>query len=228
MRRGLWGYHWAWALALMFFALVCAATSARAGASAASKAQPPQSTQGTTTPHAATPQGASSPQSTRASASTSQTPPDALHYITVTFDYDFTKTPPCSTSKKHAVHPCAGQFSIFETTNGTSQRHRILLFNVPLPPYPQGVVKGITLKSPQKIDLVLGWHKLGVAAMDPIGWESTLQFCDSCATWINVQAGPTTTTSVPAPGSSVTPPGVTPPSSATPTATPTPARSPSH
>ena len=233
MRRGLEGYQGAWALVVIFAALVCAAASAGADASAAREAQAPRNGQGTSSQLDATqpapPQGASSQQTTQSSTSTSQSsPPDALHFITVTFDYDFTLTRPCSTSTKHPVHPCVSQFSIFEVTNGTSKKHRVFLFDVPLPAKPQGIVKGIRQQSPNQIDLVLGWHKLGVAAIDTDGWESTLNFCASCATWINVQAGPTATPSVPAPGSSVTPPGVTPPSTATPSATPTPAPAPSH
>jgi hypothetical protein len=232
MRRGLGGVYGGWALALIFAALACAPNSARADASAAGgESQPAQSGQGSasqkTAPQPAPPQGASSQQTTQPSTAASQSsnsqsspPPDALHFITVTFDYDFSLTRPCSTSTKHPVHPCASQFSVFEVTNGTSKKHRVFLFNVPLPAKPQGIVKGIRQQSPNQIDLVLGWHKLGVAAIDTDGWESTLNFCASCATWINVQAGPTPTPSVPAPGSSVTPPGVTPPSSTTPNSTP--------
>ena len=223
MRRGSGGGYGGWALALMFCALMCAATVARAETSSTSKAQTPRGGQGTTAQQAtstqpAPPQGTSSQQTTP-SSDTQSSPPDALHFITVTFDYDFTKTPPCSTKKP--VHPCADHFSIFETTNGTKKKYRVPLFDVPLPAKPQGK-KTVTQKSPQQIDLVLGWHKLSVAAVDPVNGDSTLYFCDSCATWIWVQVGPTPTPSTPVPGSSTMPPGVTPPSS-TPNSTPAPA-----
>jgi hypothetical protein len=132
-----------------------------------------------------------------------------LHYITVTFDYDFTKTPACAA--KNPANPCVSQFAIFETTAGEGKGQPIFLFNVPLPPKPKGVVNGITQQSPAQIDFVLGWHRLGVAALVLNGRKSTLRFCDSCATWINVQTGPSLTPSTPAPGSSTTPPATLPP-----------------
>jgi len=161
---------------------------------------------------------ASPPSSTQSAAqSPDQAPPQrASHYITVTFDYDFSKTPPCAA--KNPANPCVSEFAIFETTAGERKEQRIPLFNVPVPPNSKGVVKGITQQSPKQYDFVLGWHRLGVAALVLNGRKSSLKFCDSCATWIYVQAGPTTTPSVPAPGNSTTPP----PTPPTPPAPPTP------
>ena len=161
---------------------------------------------------------ASPPSSTQSAAqSPDQAPPQrASHYITVTFDYDFSKTPPCAA--KNPANPCVLEFAIFETTAGERKEQRIPLFNVPVPPNSKGVVKGITQQSPKQYDFVLGWHRLGVAALVLNGRKSSLKFCDSCATWIYVQAGPTTTPSVPAPGNSTTPP----PTPPTPPAPPTP------
>ena len=159
---------------------------------------------------------ASPPSSTQSAAqSPDQAPPQrASHYITVTFDYDFSKTPPCAA--KNPANPCVSEFAIFETTAGERKEQRIPLFNVPVPPNSKGVVKGITQQSPKQYDFVLGWHRLGVAALVLNGRKSSLKFCDSCATWIYVQAGPTTTPSVPAPGNSTTPPATPPPASAPP------------
>jgi hypothetical protein len=148
-----------------------------------------------------------------------QTPPsDAWHCVTVTFDYDFSKTPPCPTTKP--VHPCADHFSIFETTAGLGKDERIPLFEVPLPPKPKRVVTRITQQSPKQIDFELGWHKLCVAALDVNGRKSTLRFCDSCGTWIWVQAGPTPTPSTPTQCSSTSPPATPPPAPAPPPANP--------
>lgn len=224
MRRGLGGVYRGWALAFICFAPICAAKIARAETSSIGKAQAPQSgqgitTQGTTATQPAPPQATSSQQSTQSSDSQSSQPPFALHFITVTFDYDFAKTPPCS--KKKPVHPCVDHFSIFETTAGTKKKYRVPLFDVPLPSQPQGK-KTVSQQSPQQINFVLGWHKLGVAAVDPLNGESTLHFCMSCATWIWVQVGPTPTPSIPAPGSSVMPPDVTPPATSGPSTTPAP------
>ena len=138
-----------------------------------------------------------------------QTPPtDAWHCITVSFEYDFSKTPPCAGSKPK--HPCVAQFAIYETTAGTNKKNRVFLFYVPLPVKQSGAVQ-VTGESPKQIDFVLGWHKLGVGALDETGKDSHMKFCDSCATWIDVEAGPTPTPSAPAPGSSTTPPATPPP-----------------
>jgi len=138
-----------------------------------------------------------------------QTPPtDAWHCITVQFEYDFSKTPPCTGSKPK--HPCVAQFAIYETTAGTNKKNRVFLFYVPLPVKQSGTVQ-VTGESPKQIDFVLGWHKLGVGALDETGKDSHMKFCDSCATWIDVEAGPTPTPSAPAPGSSTTPPATPPP-----------------
>jgi hypothetical protein len=163
-------------------------------------------------------QASSSAQSTAPSSGQNapqQTPPaDAWHCITVQFQYDFSKTPPCAGSKPK--HPCVAQFAIYETTAGTNKKHRIFLFYVPLPAKPSGVVQ-VTGESPKQIDFVLGAHKLSVGALDDTGKDSHMKFCDSCATWINVQAGPTPAPSTPAPGTSDAPPGSSPPSPPAPT-----------
>ena len=143
---------------------------------------------------------------------------DAWHCITVTFAYDFTKTPPCAAVKP--VHPCVAQFGIYETTAGMNKTNALPLFNVPLPPNPKGVVTGITLQSPKPIDLALGWHRLCVAALDTSGLNSLRRSCPTCGTWIYVQSGPTPTPSISVPCNSSTPPATSPPAS--PPATPPP------
>jgi hypothetical protein len=137
--------------------------------------------------------------------------PDAWHCITVTFNYDFTKTPPCSAAKP--VHPCVAQFGIYETTAGMNKANARPLFNVPLPPNPKGVVTGITLQSPKPIDLALGWHRLCVAALDNSGPSSPRRWCQTCGTWIYVQSGSTPTPSTSVPCNSPTPPATPPPAS---------------
>jgi len=194
-----------------------------AGASA-SAAQQPNSRPAAAT-SAQTPSRARSTSAPAPSQTSCQPPvnspqaPDAWHCVTVKFDYDFNKTPPCSAARP--VHPCVGQFAIYETTATTNRASKnnqpIFLFNAPLPRKRKGIVTGITRQSPAPIDLVLGWHKLCVAAVDPSGRESTLRWCQSCGTWICVQVGPTTTPSVPAPGTS-TMPSATPPCPSTPPA----------
>jgi hypothetical protein len=137
--------------------------------------------------------------------------PDAWHCITVTFAYDFKQTPPCAAAKP--VHPCVAQFGIYETTAGMNKTNAVPLFNVALPPNPKGVVTGITQQSPKPMDLALGWHRLCVAALDNRGTSSTLQWCQTCGTWIYVQSGPTPSPSTSVPCNSSTPPATPPPAS---------------
>lgn len=160
----------------------------------------------------------SSAQSQTAPQPSPQTPSHQLHFIIVNFDYDFSKTPPCSPRKPK--RPCVAQFAIYETTAGTLEKLRIFLFYVPLPAKRNGSVP-ITFQSPKQIDFVLGWHKLSVGALEDTGKGSHLKLCDSCATWIKVQVGPSPTPSTPAPGASIMPPE-TPPPASPPSASPTP------
>jgi len=140
--------------------------------------------------------------------------PDAWHCITVTFAYDFKKTPPCAGAKP--VHPCVAQFGIYETTAGMNKTNAVPLFNVALPPNPKGVVAAITQQSPKPIDLALGWHRLCVAALDNIGASSMRLWCPTCGTWIYVQSGPTPSPSTSVPCNSPTPPATPPPASTPP------------
>lgn len=140
-----------------------------------------------------------------------QPSPHARHHISVTFDWDFDKTPPCSPTKP--THPCVDRFAMYETTAGTSKQHRIFLFYVPLPEKQTGFVP-IEFQGPKQFDFVLGWHKLSVVTLDDIGNESEMMSCDSCATWVYIQTGPTLTPSKPVPGTSSAPPPEPPPTSA--------------
>lgn len=196
------------------YALILLLLAGARAVAAQQPASPTSSQTSTPTPPTSSQTSAQSPQQTVQQ----QTTPDAWHFVTVTFNYDFSKTPPCSTTKP--VHPCADHFSIFETTAGLGKDKRIPLFDVPLPAKASGAVKGITQQSPKRYDFVLGWHKLCVAALDVNGRKSTLRFCDSCGTWIYVQAGPTPTPSVPAKCSSTSPPATPPPARTPPPANP--------
>jgi len=197
--------------AAAFLAIVIAATFAPAAA--AQQSSQPTALPCPTQPSAA-PQSSALPSDTATGQPSTTTPPpsDAWHCVTVKFAYDFTKTPPCTGSKPK--HPCVAQFAIYDTTAGTGRSHRTFLFDVALPAAPSGVVP-ISGQSPKQIDFALGWHKLGVGALDDTGKDSHMKFCDSCATWVDIEAGPSSTPSAPAPGTSDAPPG-TPPSSPTP------------
>ena len=93
------------------------------------------------------------PALTSGQSNTSQPAGAAWHCITVQFEYDFSKTPPCVGSKPK--HPCVAQFAIYETTAGTKKKSRVFLFYVPLPVKQSGAVQ-VTGESPKQIDFVLG------------------------------------------------------------------------
>jgi hypothetical protein len=81
------------------------------------------------------------------SASTVQTPeqpPQAVRRtVTVTFDYNFSKYPPCSAK---VTKKCIQRFDVWEV----SADKPIFLFTIPIPPNATGIVKGITGSSPEK------------------------------------------------------------------------------
>jgi len=161
------------------------------------------------TPQPATPPLPCPTPASLASSTSAQTPgANAWHCINVKFNYDFSATPPCKGSKPK--HPCVAQFAIYNTTTGTKKKDRVFLFDVSLPANPVGVMP-IAGESPQQLNFPLGWNKLGVGALDETGKDSHMRLCDSCATWIYVQAGPTSTPSTPVSGSSLTPPSTLPP-----------------
>ena len=101
-----------------------------------------------------------------------------LHFVTVTFDYDFTRTPACSATVKKA---CVEEFVAYDISAGVE--HRTKLFEIPLPPRPVGLVHGITGKSPKKLDFESGKHLISVSAREPDGKESRHR---ACTTWIEI------------------------------------------
>jgi hypothetical protein len=120
--------------------------------------------------------------SKQASSSTqggqSATTSHGLHFVTVTFDYDFAKTPACSATVKTA---CVEEFVAYDISAGV--KHRTKLFDIPLPPKPVGLVDGITRKSPTKLDFESGKHLISVSAREPDGKESRHR---ACTTWIDI------------------------------------------
>lgn len=101
-----------------------------------------------------------------------------LHYVTVTFDYDFSRTPACS---EKVTTKCVQEFVAYDISAGV--KNRIKLFEIPLPAKAEGVVKGITGKSPTKLDFESGKHLIAVVAREPDGTESMHR---ACTTWIQI------------------------------------------
>lgn len=94
------------------------------------------------------------------------------------FNYDFTGTPACSATVKAA---CVAAFVAYDISAGV--KHRTKLFEIALPPRPIGLVRGITGKSPRKLDFESGKHLISVVAREPDGQESKHRVC---TTWIDI------------------------------------------
>jgi len=123
----------------------------------------------------ATPPASSSSSVSSAPAGTSAQP---THVVTVTFDYDFNKTPACS-AKLNTKH-CVEQFIAYDISAGA--KHPTMLFPIPLPASPVGQVKGITKAGPP-LEFEPGKHLISVSAMAPDGTHSRRSLC---TTWITI------------------------------------------
>ena len=127
------------------------------------------------------PSSSSSASSPAAGAPIQGSPPPAashgVHIVTVTFDYDFSKTPACTAKiTKH----CITQFIAYDISG--SAKNPVMLFPIPLPLKPSGPVKGITKASPP-LDFESGKHLVSVSAMSADGTHSKRSLC---TTWITI------------------------------------------
>lgn len=129
--------------------------------------------------------------------------PKGPHYISVTFSYDFGKTPPCPSSKPKL--PCVQQFAVYDITDGVANRQQ--LFIVKLPANRKGIVPAIP--GAAHVSMPSGKRLIAVTAQDPSGNESSVTSCASCTTLVIVPQPP-------APGSSAAPPAAAPASAAPP------------
>jgi hypothetical protein len=93
-------------------------------------------------------------------------PGHSLHSITVTFDYDFTRTPACT--QKVREH-CTQRFVVYDISAGYARRAK--LFVIPVPDGAKGQMHGITATGP-KLDFESGRHQIAVTAQEPSGVES--------------------------------------------------------
>jgi hypothetical protein len=99
------------------------------------------------------------------------------HVVTVAFDYDFRQTPACTA--KITTH-CVMQFIAYDIS--ASAKNPTMLFPIPLPPQPTGLVKSITKAGPP-LDFESGKHLIAVSAMSPDGSHSKRNLC---TTWITI------------------------------------------
>ncbi len=142
---------------------------------ASQKLQASATSQATPAPNPSTGQtSGQAPSSTQAEQSTTH----GLHFVTVTFDYDFGKTRACSKKVKTS---CVQEFVAYDISAGV--KHRTKLFEIRLPPKPVGLVRGITGKSPTKLDFESGRHLISVSAREADGRESKHSVC---TTWIEI------------------------------------------
>jgi hypothetical protein len=99
------------------------------------------------------------------------------HSVTITFDYDFGITPPCSDK---VVKNCVKQFVVYDISAGIQNRTK--LFSFPADPAAKGMVKGVTATSP-KLLFESGKHLISVVAQNPAEVESDVK---AAQTWIEV------------------------------------------
>jgi len=97
------------------------------------------------------------------------------HTITVTFNYDFSKTPSCSAT---VTKSCVQQFNVYDLSAGFETRTK--MFSIPVEPGQTKVVNGIKGKSPL-LAFEPGRHKLGVTAQMAGGPESPVE---ASTTWV--------------------------------------------
>jgi hypothetical protein len=117
-----------------------------------------------------------------------QSPPAApapalkMHKILVRFDYDFDRTPACSTSEQKL--PCVQRFVVYDISAGPLPSQRAQLFTIPLPPDPRGAKRGISQRSPPLL-LERGRHLIAVSAQMPD--NKTESFPAWCDAWVDVR-----------------------------------------
>jgi hypothetical protein len=112
--------------------------------------KPPARTRSSNTAPPA-PQGAQTP---------SQPPQAVMRTVTVSFNYDFSKFPPCSAT---VTKKCIQQFNVYEV----SANKPVFLFSIPVPPNAKGPVSEITGSAPKKQAFFTGPHRVGVSAKMP-------------------------------------------------------------
>ncbi len=142
-------------------ALITSVTLARVTVQSYGHSTPPMPAQSTV----------QAPARAHSAAQTQQAPQSVKRTVTVTFDYDFSKLPPCSAK---VTKKCIQQFDVWEV----SADKPIFLFTIPVPPKARGIVKGITGSAPQKRSFFPGAHRFGVSAKMPApGGESSPYQC---------------------------------------------------
>jgi len=98
-------------------------------------------------------------------------PKPSTHKIRFTFSYDFSLSPPCSST---VTEKCVQQFNFYEISRGES--NRVKLGSMPPPANAAGFVKAIT-GTTKPFLFTSGKHRVAVSAQSPDGSESDLNQC---------------------------------------------------
>jgi hypothetical protein len=162
-------------MAAMAFLAAAQASRAQSGTSAPTSAPATRPLAQALSETPGLPSGQSPPASATTGTSQPAPPAHSPHSITVSFDYDFGRTPACS---KKTTKACVQQFIVSDISAGAKQAS--MLFPIPLPANPVGAVHGIVATSP-KLDFESGRHLISVTAQGPDGKQSSV-----CTTWITI------------------------------------------
>jgi hypothetical protein len=90
----------------------------------------------------------------------------AKHKITITFDYDFSRTPACSAT---VASKCVNAFRVYDISGGAEKAFKLL--SIPAPTNAAGAVKGISGTTPLHV-FESGKQLISVTAVDAKGVES--------------------------------------------------------
>lgn len=101
------------------------------------------------------------------------------HKITVTFDYNFTRLPPCSAKVKDEKK-CVDLFVVYDASAGWNKRTQLM--TIPVPSGAQGTVKGISGTTPL-LAFEPGKHLIAVVAQTPKGVQSDP---NRCMIWVQI------------------------------------------
>ena len=93
------------------------------------------------------------------------------HKIIFTFDYDFSRVPPCSDK---VTQGCVQQFNFYDISAGTAKRFR--LASKVAPPKAKGLAKGISVTTDSFL-FNSGTHRFAATAQMADGSESDLSSC---------------------------------------------------
>lgn len=99
------------------------------------------------------------------------------HKVSITFNYDFSRTPVCPAK---TAKSCVTQFNLYDISAGVQKRTKLMSF--PPPAGATGVVKGITATTPLLV-FEPGKHLLAVTAQMSKGDESDP---NKCTIWVDV------------------------------------------